>query len=47
LVELLEDTQNPEILEKIAKMLKTSLDVVKSIIESAKKESITITQGLA
>jgi len=47
LVELLEDTQNPEILEKIAKILKTSPDVVKSIIESAKKESITITQELA
>jgi EAL and modified HD-GYP domain-containing signal transduction protein len=47
LVELLEDTQNPEILEKIAKMLKTSPDVVKSIIESAKKESMTITQELA
>jgi len=47
LVELLEDTQNPEILEKIAKILKTSPDVVKSIIESAKKESMTITQELA
>jgi len=47
LVELLEDTQNPEILEKIAKMLKTSPDVVKSIIESAKKESMAITQELA
>jgi EAL and modified HD-GYP domain-containing signal transduction protein len=46
LVELLEDTQNPEILEKIAKTLKTSPDVVKSIIESAKKESMTITQEL-
>lgn len=47
LVELLEDTQNPEILEKIAKILKTSPDVVKSIIESAKKESMKITQELA
>lgn len=47
LVELLEDTQNPEILEKIAKILKTSPDGVKSIIETAKKESITITQELA
>ena len=47
LVELLEDTQNPEILEKIAKMLKTSPDIVKSIIESAKKESMAITQELA
>ncbi len=47
LVELLEDTQNPEILEKIAKILKTSPDIVKSIIESAKKESMTITQELA
>ncbi len=47
LVELLEDTQNPEILEKIAKILKTSPDRVKSIIESAKKESVTITQELA
>jgi len=47
LVELLEDTQNPEILEKIAKILKTSPDVVKSIIESARKESMTITQELA
>jgi Predicted signal transduction protein containing EAL and modified HD-GYP domains len=47
LVELLEDTQNPEILEKIAKILKTSPDRVKSIIESAKKESMTITQELA
>jgi EAL and modified HD-GYP domain-containing signal transduction protein len=46
LVELLEDSQNPEILEKIAKMLKTSPDVVKSIIESAKKESMAITQEL-
>jgi Predicted signal transduction protein containing EAL and modified HD-GYP domains len=47
LVELLEDTQNPETLEKIAKILKTSPEVVKSIIESAKKESMTITQELA
>ncbi|MFZ8784196.1 EAL and HDOD domain-containing protein [Thermocrinis sp.] len=47
LVELLEDTQNLEILEKIAKILKTSPDVVKSIVESAKKESMTITQELA
>jgi EAL and modified HD-GYP domain-containing signal transduction protein len=47
LVELLEDTQNPEILEKIAKILKTSPDRVKSVIETAKKESMTITQELA
>jgi len=47
LVELLEDSQNPEILEKVARILKTSPDVVKSIIESAKKESKTITQELA
>jgi EAL and modified HD-GYP domain-containing signal transduction protein len=47
LVELLEDSQDPKILEKIAKILKTSPDVVKSIIESAKKESMTITQELA
>jgi EAL and modified HD-GYP domain-containing signal transduction protein len=47
LVELLEDSQDPKILEKIAKILKTSPDVVKSIIESAKKESTTITQKLA
>jgi EAL and modified HD-GYP domain-containing signal transduction protein len=47
LVELLEDTRNPEILEKIAKILKTSPDKVKSIIESAKKELMTITQELA
>ena len=46
LVELLEDTQNPEILEKIAKILKTSPDRVKSIIETAKKESMAITQEL-
>jgi EAL and modified HD-GYP domain-containing signal transduction protein len=46
LVELLEDTQNPEILEKVAKILKTSPDKVKSIIETAKKESMTITQEL-
>jgi len=46
LVELLEDIQNPEILEKVARILKTSPDVVKSIIESAKKESMTITQEL-
>ncbi len=47
LVELLEDSQNPEILEKVARILKTSPDAVKSIIESAKKESMAITQGLA
>jgi len=47
LVELLEDSQDPKILEKIAKILKTNSDVVKSIIESAKKESMTITQELA
>jgi len=47
LVELLEDSQDPKILEKIAKILKTSPDRVKSIIESAKKESMTITQELA
>jgi EAL and modified HD-GYP domain-containing signal transduction protein len=47
LVELLEDSQDTKILEKIAKILKTSPDVVKSIIESAKKESMTITQELA
>ncbi len=47
LVELLEDAQNPEVLEKVAKILKTSPDVVKSIIESAKKESMAITQELA
>jgi c-di-GMP phosphodiesterase len=47
LVELLEDTQNPEVLEKIARILKTSPDRVKSVIESAKKESMTITQELA
>jgi hypothetical protein len=47
LVELLEDTQNPEILEKVAKILKTSLDRVKSVIETAKKESMTITHELA
>jgi EAL and modified HD-GYP domain-containing signal transduction protein len=47
LVELLEDSQDPNILEKIAKILKTSPDKVKSIIESAKKESMTITQELA
>jgi len=47
LVELLEDTQNPEILEKIAKILRTSPDRVKSIIETAKKESMAITQELA
>jgi EAL and modified HD-GYP domain-containing signal transduction protein len=46
LVELLEDTQNPEVLEKVAKILKTSPDRVKSIIESAKKESLAITQKL-
>jgi EAL and modified HD-GYP domain-containing signal transduction protein len=46
LVELLEDTQNPEVLEKVAKILKTSPDKVKSIIETAKKESMTITQEL-
>lgn len=46
LVELLEDTQNPEVLEKIARILKTSPDRVKSVIESAKKESMTITQEL-
>jgi EAL and modified HD-GYP domain-containing signal transduction protein len=47
LIELLEDTQNPEILEKIAKILKTNPDRVKSITETAKKESMTITQELA
>ncbi len=47
LVELLEDTQNPEILEKVARILRTSSDRVKSIIENAKKESMAITQGLA
>jgi Predicted signal transduction protein containing EAL and modified HD-GYP domains len=47
LVELLEESQNPEILEKIAKILRTSPDRVKSIIETAKKESMTITQELA
>jgi EAL and modified HD-GYP domain-containing signal transduction protein len=47
LVELLEDSQDPKILEKIAKILKTSPDRVKSIIETAKKESMTITQELA
>jgi Predicted signal transduction protein containing EAL and modified HD-GYP domains len=47
LVELLEDSQDPKILEKIAKILKTSPDIVKSIIESAKKESMTITHELA
>jgi EAL and modified HD-GYP domain-containing signal transduction protein len=46
LVELLEDTQNPEVLGRVAKILKTSPDKVKSIIESAKKESMTITQEL-
>jgi EAL and modified HD-GYP domain-containing signal transduction protein len=46
LVELLEDTQNPEVLEKVAKILKTSPDRVKSVIESAKKESMAITQEL-
>ncbi|MFZ8787246.1 EAL and HDOD domain-containing protein [Thermocrinis sp.] len=47
LVELLEDTQNPEVLEKVAKILKTSPDKVKSAIESAKEELMTITQELA
>ena len=47
LVELLEDTQNPEVLEKVARILKTSPDRVKSVIESAKKESMTISQELA
>jgi EAL and modified HD-GYP domain-containing signal transduction protein len=47
LVELLEDTQNPEILEKIGKILRTSPDRVKSIIDAAKKESMKITQELA
>jgi Predicted signal transduction protein containing EAL and modified HD-GYP domains len=46
LVELLEDAQNPEVLEKVARILKTSPDRVKSIIESAKKESLAITQKL-
>jgi EAL and modified HD-GYP domain-containing signal transduction protein len=46
LVELLEDTQNPEVLEKVARILKTSPDRVKSVIESAKKESMAITQEL-
>jgi Predicted signal transduction protein containing EAL and modified HD-GYP domains len=46
LVELLEDTQNPEVLEKIARILKTSPDRVKFVIESAKKESMAITQEL-
>jgi len=47
LVELLEDSQNPEVLEKVARILKTSPDRVKSVIESAKKESMAITQELA
>jgi len=47
LVELLEDSQNPEVLEKVAKILKTSPDRVKSVIETAKKESMAITQELA
>ncbi len=46
LVELLEDTQNPEVLEKVARILKTSPDRVKFVIESAKKESMAITQEL-
>jgi EAL and modified HD-GYP domain-containing signal transduction protein len=46
LVELLEDAQNPEVLEKVARILKTSPDRIKSIIESAKKESMAITQEL-
>jgi len=46
LVELLEDAQNPEVLEKVARILKTSPDSVKSVIESAKKESMAITQEL-
>jgi Predicted signal transduction protein containing EAL and modified HD-GYP domains len=46
LVELLENTQNPEVLEKVARILKTSSDRVKSVIESAKKESMAITQEL-
>jgi EAL and modified HD-GYP domain-containing signal transduction protein len=46
LVELLEDAQNPEVLEKVARILKTSPDRVKSVIESAKKESMAITQEL-
>jgi c-di-GMP phosphodiesterase len=47
LVELLEDAQNPEVLEKVARILKTSPDRVKSFIESAKKESMAIIQELA
>ncbi len=46
LVELLEDAQNPEVLEKVARTLKTSPDRVNSVIESAKKESMAITQEL-
>ncbi len=46
LVELLEDAQNLEVLEKVARILKTSPDRVKSVIESAKKESMAITQEL-
>jgi EAL and modified HD-GYP domain-containing signal transduction protein len=46
LVELLEDAQNPEVLEKVARILKTSPNKVKSVIESAKKESMAITQEL-
>jgi EAL and modified HD-GYP domain-containing signal transduction protein len=47
LVELLEDAQNPEVLEKVARILKTSPDRVKSVIESAKKESMAIIEELA
>jgi len=46
LVELLEDARNPEVLEKVARILKTSSDRVKSVIESARKESMAITQEL-
>jgi hypothetical protein len=46
LVELLEDARNPEVLGKVARILKTSPDRVKSVVESAKKESMAITQEL-
>ncbi len=47
LVELLEDAKDFEVIEKIARILNTSPDRVRSVITSAKEESKTITQELS
>ncbi len=47
LVELLEDAKDFEVIEKIARILNTSPDRVRSVITSAEEESKTITQELS